>query len=63
MKRIEISEELRRKAAVTNDTHIILADPRDIISLVDKVNEIVDVLNRTHPGEISNERLRDFLST
>jgi len=60
MKRITIGEELRRKANASNDHQIFLADPRDIIGVVDKINELVDAYNRDHQ-EIDPSELRDFL--
>lgn len=61
MERIEISDDLRRKARSSNAHQIFLADPRDIISVADKINEIVEFLNAKFPGEISHELLMAVL--
>lgn len=61
MKRIEITEEVRRKAETSTPTNILCVSARDIIFIVDKLNEVIDALN-ARPKEISHEALVAFLA-
>ena len=61
IKRIEISPALRRQAQTTTPQNIICADPRDIIAIVDRFNQLIDAWNREHPPEVSNRVLRKVL--
>ena len=61
MKRL-IVPELTRSIAERVDPHnIVCVHPRDLLIVVEKLNEIVELLNAKFPGEISHESLMAVL--
>lgn len=61
MNRIHISDAVRQKALAVEPDEIVAVHPRDLLFVIDKLNELIDAYNREH-REISHEELIAFLA-